>query len=306
MNTNSVKGRYRGTTLIAASVAAILLAACASTPPIPAGASAARSKLTQLQANPELATRAPAAIKDAELAVRAAELPQRDQDTAAHLVYLADRKVDIAAAQAATALAESQRPALSQARDKARLDARTQEADRNAGQLATAKVALADEKRSTDAARDDVDAARMAAADSAAQSAQLQQQLDDLHAKPTDRGLVLTLGDVLFTSGQADLKAGATNNLTKLAAFLTNYPDRSVSIEGYTDSVGGEDYNVGLSQRRADSVRNFLTGQGISAGRLTATGKGENNPVAGNDSAAGRQQNRRVEVVISNPLTVSR
>jgi hypothetical protein len=141
VSTISVKSRYRGTTLIAASVAAILVAACASTLPTPAGATEAHHKLTQPQTNPELATRAPAAIKEAEPAVRAAELPQREQDTAAHLVYLADRKVDIAAAQAATALAESQRPALSQARDKARLDARTQEADRNAGQLPAAKVA---------------------------------------------------------------------------------------------------------------------------------------------------------------------
>jgi outer membrane protein OmpA-like peptidoglycan-associated protein len=124
---------------------------------------------------------------------------------------------------------------------------------------------LANEKRSTDAARDDVDDARMAAADSAAQSAQ-QQQLDDLHARPTDQGLVLTLGDVLFTSGQADPTAGAATNLNKLAAFLTNYPDRNVSIEGHTDSVGGEDFNVGLSQRRADSVRNFLTGRASAPG----------------------------------------
>ena len=292
--------------LIAASVAAILLAACASAPPNPAGAAEARSKLTQLQSNPDLATRAPAAIKDAELAVRTAEMPQNNPELASHLVYIADRKVDIAAAQAATALAEAQRQGLSEQRDKARLDARTQEADRNASQLATAKGALADEKRSSDASRDEADAARMAAADAAIKSAQLQQQLDELNAKPTDRGLVLTLGDVLFTSGRADLKTGAATNLNKLAMFLTNYPDRSVMIEGHTDSVGNDEYNVGLSQRRADSVKTFLTGQGIGSARLSTAGKGESDPVAANDSAAGRQQNRRVEVIISNPQTVSR
>ena len=292
--------------IITASVAAILLAACASAPPMPVGAAEARSKLTQLQSNPDLATRAPAAIKDAELAVRTAEMPQQNLELANHFVYIADRKVDIAAAQAATALAEAQRQGLSEQRDKARLDARTQEADRNASQLATAKGALADEKRDADASRDAAEAARMAAADAAIKSAQLQQQLDKLNAKPTDRGMVLTLGDVLFTSGRADLKTGAANNLNKLALFLTNYPDRSVTIEGHTDSVGSDEYNQGLSQRRADSVKAFLTGQGIGAARLTTAGKGESNPIAGNDSAAGRQQNRRVEVIISNPQTASR
>ena len=265
--------------------AAILVTACASAPPAPAGAAAARSRLTQLQSNPDLGTRAPAAIKEADLAVRAAEAPQHDQQMAAHLVYLADRKVDIAAAQASTELAESQRPALSQQRDKARLDARTQEADRSASQLATAKGALADQT---------------------AAAAELQRQLDELNAKKTDRGIVLTLGDVLFTTGQANLNSAGTTNLSKLAAFLNAYPDRSVAIEGHTDSVGADDYNVGLSQRRADSVKNFLTGQGIGTARLTTAGKGESDPVASNESAAGRQQNRRVEVIISNPMTVSK
>ena len=292
MNTTNDKRHYRSTTLITASVAAILLASCASVPPAPAGSAEARNKLTQLQANPELATRAPAAISEADLAVRAAELPQKDPVIAAHLVYMADRKVDIAAAQAGTKLAEDQRLGLSQERDKARLDARTHEADREAGQLATAKVALADQTA--------------VAASAAEKSAQLQKQLDDMNAKPTDRGMVLTLGDVLFTTGQADLKSGATTNLNNLAAFLNTYPDRTVTIEGYTDSVGSEDYNIGLSQRRADSVKTFLTGQGIGTTRLSTVGKGKSDPVAGNESAAGRQQNRRVEVIISTLSTASR
>jgi outer membrane protein OmpA-like peptidoglycan-associated protein len=134
----------------------------------------------------------------------------------------------------------------------------------------------------------------------------LQRQIDELQAKDTDRGLVLTLGDVLFESGKADLKSGATGNLNKLIAFLNNYPSRTVMIEGHTDSVGGEDYNQGLSQRRADSVKSYLAGQGIDSGRLDASGHGESDPVADNESAAGRQQNRRVEVIISNPAIASR
>src|SRR5437763_1134647 len=180
MNMYHDKSHYR-TTLIAASLAAVLLSACAAAPTAPAGSAEARNKLTQLQANPDLATRASAAIKEADLAVRAAELPQQDPMIAAHLVYVADRKVDIAAAQAATKLSEDQRLGLSQQRDKARLDARTQEADKSAGQLATAKLATADANEKT---------------------AQLQRQLDDMNAKQTDRGVVMTLGDVVFTTGQ--------------------------------------------------------------------------------------------------------
>jgi outer membrane protein OmpA-like peptidoglycan-associated protein len=106
---------------------------------------------------------------------------------------------------------------------------------------------------------------------------------------------------VLFESGRADLKTGAPGNLNKLVFFLNKHPDRSVAIEGYTDSVGSEEYNQALSQRRADSVRSYLVRQGIGSGRLTASGMGMSDPVAGNDSAAGRQQNRRVEVIVSNP-----
>ena len=221
---------------------------------------------------------------------------------------IADRKVDTAKALAETRFAEDQRAALTADRDKSRLDARTREADAAKGQVATARAegaeqkAAADQARlAADQARTDANAAQLAAANSEQQAALLQRQIDALHAKPTDRGLVLTLGDVLFTTGKADLKPGATGSLNKLAAFLDKYPDRSVAIQGYTDSVGSEDYNQGLSERRAESVKSYLTGQGIGSTRLVASGKGRSDPVADNDSAAGRQQNRRVEVVISNP-----
>jgi outer membrane protein OmpA-like peptidoglycan-associated protein len=117
--------------------------------------------------------------------------------------------------------------------------------------------------------------------------------------------LVLTLGDVLFTTGSAALQAGASTRLNKLVAFLNQYPDRRVLIEGHTDNVGDAGYNQGLSQRRAETVQSYLTGQGIGSQRLTASGKGLSQPIAGNDSAAGRQQNRRVEIIIENPPLVS-
>ena len=263
-----------GRALIATTLASVLLAACAAAPVQPAGSAEARNKLMQLQSDQALAGRAPLAIKDADVAVSLAEQPQADLELAAHRVYIADRKIDTARAQAETKLAEDQRAALTTQREDARLDARTQEAD----------------------------VAHAAAAASAAQSVELQRQLDELHAQVTDRGIVLTLGDVLFATGRADLKPEATNNLLALITFLNSYPNRTAAIEGYTDSVGSNDANLLLSERRAESVRSYLTGKGIGAARLAASGKGEMQPVADNESVTGRERNRRVEVIISEPV----
>jgi outer membrane protein OmpA-like peptidoglycan-associated protein len=302
MNTTNHSNVIVRRTLIATAVASILLAAACTTAPVkPDGAAEARVKLTQLESDPNLASRAAVAIKDADAAVRTAEQPELNKELAAHRVYLADRKVDTAKALAETRFAEDQRAGLTAQRDSARLDARTHEADAAKGQAATARAEGAEQRVAADQARSEANTAQLAAASSEQQAAELQRQIDVLQAKPTDRGLVLTLGDVLFTTGRADLKPGATGNLDKLVAFLDKYPDRSVAIQGYTDSVGTEDYNQRLSERRADSVKSYLTGQGIGSTRLSALGKGRSDPVADNDSAAGRQQNRRVEVVISNP-----
>jgi len=302
MNTISYYTRYRATTLAIAAVS-LVLAACAAAPEKSQGAADARAKLTVLQADASLANRAPVAMKEAEAAVVAAEVPQADEEQAVHLAYLADRKVDTARARAETNFAEDQRAKLAEQRESARLDARTREADVAQSQVATARAEAVELKHEADMARTDADAERMLAAQ---QAEELQRQIDDLQAKATDRGLVLTLGDVLFTTGMSNLNGGATSSLDKLASFLNHYPDRSAIIEGHTDNVGSDDYNQDLSQRRADSVKSYLTGHGIGSMRLAAYGKGEGQPLAGNDSAAGRQQNRRVEVIIDNPPTVSR
>ena len=264
-------------TLVAATVAAVLLTACASAPVAPPGAADARARLTQLQSDPNLGSRAPLAIKEADAAVRTAEKPEADAAVGSHRVYVADRKIEIARAQAETRLSEDQRAAITAERATARLDSRTRE----------------------------VDAARDATAEAKDQNAELQREIDALQARPTDRGLVLTLGDVLFATGRADLKPGAANNLNQLVSFLAKYPTRTVAIEGHTDSVGGEDFNLGLSQRRADAVRSHLVRQGVASGRITTMGAGKGSPVASNDTEAGRQQNRRVEVIISNPALAS-
>jgi outer membrane protein OmpA-like peptidoglycan-associated protein len=307
MNTTRYRDGILHRSLIATAVASILLTTACSTAPVkPDGAADARVRLTQLQSDPNLATRAPVEIKAADAAVRAAEQPELNKELAEHRVYMADRKVDTAKALAETRFAEDQRVVLTAQRDRARLDARTQEADAARGQAATARADGAEQKAAADQARIDASSAQRAAANSEQQATELQRQIDVLQAKPTDRGLVLTLGDVLFTTGRADLKLGVTDNLNKLVAFLDKYPDRSIAIHGYTDSMGSEDYNQRLSERRADSVKSYLTGQGIGSSRITASGKGRSDPVADNDSAAGRQQNRRVEVIISNPPTALR
>ncbi|HEV8441970.1 MAG TPA: OmpA family protein [Steroidobacteraceae bacterium] len=293
----------RNRSLIGAAVAAVLLTACASTPQAPAGSAAVRAKLTALQGDAVLGTRAPIAIKDAELAVAQAEIPQPDLVLAAHRVYIADRKVDTAKALAQTQFAEQERTALNQQSEKARLDSRTHEVDTANNAALTARLESAEQKVAAGNARSDADAAQLAANVSQQQAAELQRQLEVMQARPTDRGLVLTLGDTLFATGRAELKAGASANLDRLAEFMAQYPQRTAAIEGFTDSSGSEEYNQDLSQRRADSVKGYLVGRGVQTGRLSSSGRGENAPVGDNASASGRQQNRRVEVIISQPVS---
>lgn len=127
----------------------------------------------------------------------------------------------------------------------------------------------------------------------------LEMELADLKMQRTERGLVLTLGDVLFDTGGATLKPGAYAALDRLATVLKERPDRKVLIEGHTDNVGSDQNNMGLSERRAQSVLASLSQRGVARNQITAVGKGENFPVASNDSAQGRQTNRRVELIFT-------
>ena len=133
-----------------------------------------------------------------------------------------------------------------------------------------------------------------------ARDAQIKQLQDSLNAKQTDRGTLVTFGDVLFATNKSDLKSSGLVNITKLAQFLRDNPDRKVIVEGYTDSTGSDSYNQSLSERRAASVQRALAQQGVDISRIVAQGYGKEYPVADNGSVSGRAMNRRVEVTISN------
>jgi outer membrane protein OmpA-like peptidoglycan-associated protein len=266
---NDWRRRVRGP--IAACAGSVWLVACAPTPEVPDEVIATRAELARLQADASIAPLVSRELADAEAAVQLAE-QEAEAGMTAHRVYLAQREIEIARATGEARLAEQEREALVSEREKARLQARTREAD---------------------AARMEADAARSAAAAA-------QQEIAALNAQQTERGLVLTLGDVLFETGKADLKAGAVLDLDRLVDFLGRYPERTALVEGHTDSVGGDAFNRSLSQSRAEAVRGYLVRRGVPASRVVATGMGESAPVASNNNEAGRQQNRRVEIIISN------
>jgi len=155
------------------------------------------------------------------------------------------------------------------------------------------------EKQAAANALQSADVARQQALDAENRSRQLEAMLLDMQAKKTPRGMVITLGDVLFDTNQANLKAGGMRSVQKLAEFFKQYPGRKVMIEGFTDSVGNDANNQTLSEARAASVRSALIDMGVGVDRIATRGYGENSPVASNDNAQGRQLNRRVEIVLS-------
>ncbi|MNM87368.1 Outer membrane porin F precursor [compost metagenome] len=133
-----------------------------------------------------------------------------------------------------------------------------------------------------------------------ARDQQIKQLKDSLNARQTDRGTLVTFGDVLFATDKAELKSNGLMNINKLAQYLQENPDRKVIVEGYTDSTGTASHNQSLSERRADSVRAALVKMGVDPARIVAQGYGKEYPVADNSSTSGRAMNRRVEVTISN------
>jgi outer membrane protein OmpA-like peptidoglycan-associated protein len=199
---------------------------------------------------------------------------------------------DRAAAEAARLAAESQV-------QQARASAAQSERDRAAADAARAAAESARLAAEMQAQQAQAAAAR-ADRERAELRNQLRQQLDSiLETRETARGLIVNLSDVLFDTGSANLKPGAREKLARVAGVLLSHPELKVQVEGHTDSVGSADYNQRLSENRADSVRTYLVGQGIASNAVGTAGFGEAVPVASNETAAGRQQNRRVELIVS-------
>ena len=284
------------------------LAACSSTPDRNSALDQARSRYNAAQNDAQVATLAPEELKRAAESLRMADKALADGGTVAsvdHLAYMTGQRVTIAQETASSKAAQTAVEGAAAERDRMRLASRTREAE-----VAQQKLAASQQTNAIkDAELANAGAAANAAAATAAMREQaivdrsnarvndLEMQLKDLNARKTDRGMVVTLGDVLFDSGQARLLADGNSSMVKIANVFRDNPQRKALIEGYTDSVGGADANYVLSERRASAVMSALINLGVPAERLSMKAHGEEQPVASNSTAAGRQLNRRVEVL---------
>jgi outer membrane protein OmpA-like peptidoglycan-associated protein len=288
------------TPVLAAVVA--LVTACGSVPNTTSLLDQTRIDYRMAQSNPNVTNYAPLELKQAGDAMAQAEASAKDNDSAEKidkLAYLAKQKIAVSQEVAKQKAAEAAVVNSGKQRDQMRLDQRTNEA--NAANLSAEKskqdALLAQSK--TAQAQVDTATAQRQAQEAQARSAQLEAQLNDLAAKKTARGLVITLGDVLFGTDLAGLTPNGMATVQKLANVLQQNPQRTVLIEGFADSTGAAGYNQALSERRAGAVQTALQGFGIARERVAMRGYGEAYPVAANDSANNRQLNRRVEIVLS-------
>lgn len=258
-----------------------VLSACATAPQRNDQLEQARAEVQALSSEPLAQQAASSDLDQARTSLNQADSAfqqKRPLEQVNQLAYLALRH-----AQAGEARVAEQR---------ARQEVAKAQDDRN-------RIQLQAREREVESARAETATARNTAAAAQSALASARQELNDLQAKQTDRGLVMTLSDVLFDTGKATLKAGANRDLDRLAQALKDNANTRVKIEGYTDSVGSDSYNQGLSERRAQAVGDALQMRGVPADRYQVEGLGKEYPVATNDTQAGRQQNRRVEIVFS-------
>lgn len=260
----------RNMTLGMAISFSVLMAGCASTPQENDKVSEARASYDEIRNDPNVARSGDRQLRSARDELSRAESLLEDGAEIVeieHVAYLANRHAQIAAEQGKRAELQAEIDSAEERRKELELQMRSGEAEQ----------------------------ARREAEDLRRQM----EEMREMQAEQTDRGMVLTLGDVLFDLNKADLKASGEDTVERLAEFMSEYEDRRVRVEGYTDSTGEASYNEELSERRANAVRDELVSMGISRSRVETEGFGEEYPKASNDSAAGRQQNRRVEIVIS-------
>ena len=279
----------------ASSLAALVTAGCSRLPERVESLEDARAAVTSVEREPlagRVAAEELAAARDALASADAAYEEDEPLPLIEHRAYVAQRYADISRELVAEAQAREE---VGRAEaERARIIAAAREREAEAAQRAAQRT----ERELEVTARTAEEQAR--AAEAAEQRArELERELEDLEASNTDRGLVLTLGDVLFDTGASTLKPGAMTTIDRLAQFMRDYPERSVRIEGHTDAVGAEQLNQRLSEERARAVEGALLARNIEADRISTVGYGEARPVASNETQAGRQQNRRIEVVVS-------
>jgi outer membrane protein OmpA-like peptidoglycan-associated protein len=246
----------------------------------------------------------------ADAAAREAAAQQQtqaaEQQTQLEQQRRAQAEADRQAAEQAKSAADQARMQADQARvlaEQATVQATQERAAADAAKaaaLAQQQAAQADADRAREAAHLSDQQREQAEAEKTALRERLRQQLNlILETRETQRGLIVNINDVLFDTAQYSLKPGAREKLAKVSGIILAYPGLKIQLEGHTDSVGSDDYNLKLSQERGDSVRAYLVSQGVPADSVTAIGLGKADPVATNDNAAGRQQNRRVDMVVS-------
>jgi len=273
----------------------------------------ARFAYRQAETDPNVQAYAQLRLGEAQRAIQAAEAA-KDLEEKQHLAYIAEKRAMIASTAAATTKTEQDAMQLSressavllQKRDRELKAARAEMAakGREAEQIrmpSEARPRAADSSaREAEQARMQAEAEAKARAAEQAKAAAVMKELSELRAQQTDRGLVLTVGDVLFAVGKAEVAPGGQRSIDQLAQFLKTYPRRRVLIEGHTDNTGNEDFNVKLSQQRADAVRSLLVARGVAPERIATRGYGPKYPIVENDTPAGRQQNRRVGILVLN------
>jgi outer membrane protein OmpA-like peptidoglycan-associated protein len=309
-----------------------LQAACTTAPKKDLALEQVRSQLEELESDPELSGYATLALGEAERALRQAETATGETQRI-HLIYMADRRIQIARAIAQREQLEQELDRLETERnellvkasqleaEQARLEAEqarmmsqatAEDAQRAREEAMQAQHREAESERTARQAIEEAEQAKALAASSATaaqlarreadlaleQADTLRRQLENLQLRQTESGVVVTLGDVLFETGQTELRQEAMASLVEVVDLLQSEPDKNIRIEGHTDAVGDANTNLEISQRRADAVFEALVSLGVVAERVTTQGMGEDFPIASNETEDGRAQNRRVDVIL--------
>jgi len=309
------------------------LTACTATPKKNLALERVRDDLESLKSTPELAGYAPLALGEAERALRMAEQATGNEYYRIHLVYMADHRIQIARAMAereqngqALDDLEDQYSAMMIKASQLEAEQARQEAERarllvattvedaqrakeekeralqkeaesaRAAELATEEAQQA--RRLAESRASEAEFARREADLASEQISSLTRQLENLQLRQTESGVVVTLGDVLFASGQTSLVEGALSSLEEVVDLLQTEPDKKIRVEGHTDASGEAEENVQLSKLRADAVRQALIDLGVAEDRITSAGMGEDFPIASNEDQEGRARNRRVDVIL--------